>query len=172
MFTIEYDNTISEIETAAKMFWKKYALRRTLLFSGAFLIIISVLIFRIATDTGAGIISWILLGLGLGLLTNLWLKPARRRKHLLLALQNMYQEKYAAEFCETAIEIQTLIQSHQDEQVEKSRYEPANDELFSQETHELFLLYVNRWSTIIFPKRCMSEQQINDLRSYFTNKKI
>jgi hypothetical protein len=169
---IQYDNELHEIETAARMFWYKYALRRTVMLSFVFAILVAVMIIRISM--GQGIIAWILMGLSAGFLANLWLKPRRQRKKLLFALDMMYQEKYEAAFCDNAIEIETLInsESEEHEQIEKSRYDLATEELYSVETAELFLLYINRWSTVVFPKRCMSEQEIESLRTYFEEKKI
>jgi hypothetical protein len=172
--TINYDNTLDEIETASKLFWRKYALKRTMMLSVVFQIIIATSILRIADSAGESrIISWIIMGFAGGFLANLWLKPRRRRKLLLFALSTMNRETYTAAFSDSSIEIETRIQSDaEQEQTDKSQYQLDSEELCSIETDEMFLLCVNRALVHAFPKRCMSEADIENLRKYFTEKRI
>jgi hypothetical protein len=165
---INYNNTIPEIVTATKSFWRRYALKRTVMLSLVFAILIGVMITRITM--GQGIIAWILMGLSAGLLANLWLKPARKRKKLIQALNLMYQESYEVTFCDEAIEIRTLVQSEEEEEIAESKYGLNEEELFATEKQDMFLLYVNRTLIHVFPKRCMSEEQIEGLRNYFEEK--
>jgi len=174
---INYDVTIPECETGFMQLWKKYSLKRTILFSVVFLIgaalFINMILKNLSSEGGLMFgIGGIGTGLSLGLLASLWLKPRRVWKKIAATLEMTYEERYTATFTENEIEIETLIQSEEDESVDKSRFVLAEEELYSKETNELFLLFVNRWLTYVFPKRCMSEQEANQLRDYFTLKRI
>ncbi|MCL1865997.1 MAG: YcxB family protein [Oscillospiraceae bacterium] len=193
MLKINYDNTIDECETAFMLFWRKYSMMKTVLYSLVFVIGIIISASLIWGDSG--IIGWILLGLSAGFLLNLWLKPRRTCKKLAATLTLMNEEKYRAFFSDNDIEIETIIscdkesteseeasgessesdeseQSEQSEIVENSVYSLLKEEMTSRETAELFLLFVNRSLIYTFPKRCMSEKEINGLREYFVLKKI
>jgi len=211
---INYDVTIDETKTAFMAFWRKYQLKRTVLFSIVFAIGITLSVNLILNN--AGIIGWVLLGLAAGLLANLWLKPRRSCKKLTQVLELMDEEKYSATFNANEIEIETLIKKTQpldneiadentespkntespentenpenaenpententknideaDEIRQNSVYSLATEELYSKEIRNLFLLYVNRSLIYVFPKRCLSEQQIEGVRNYFAEKNI
>jgi len=167
---INYDVTIPETETAFMLFWRKYALRRNVLLSIVYGIAIGIFIDLIAK--GSTMIGGIGMGLAVGMLFSMWLKPFRAKKKLVEALETMNEEKYTAIFSESEIEIETVVNSENEEAVDKSTYPIATEELYSNETETLFLLYVNRSLVYVFPKRCLSEQEINDLRTYFIEKKI
>jgi len=119
-----------------------------------------------------GIVGWIIMGLSAGFLTNLWLKPKRACKRLVMALEMSPEEKYSATFGEDEIEIETLITQEDSEVIDKSQFNITTEELYSMETMDLFLLFVNRALIYTFPKRCLSEQETESLRNYFEEKKI
>ena len=189
MIKIEYDNTIEEIETAFMLFWSRYSLTRTFLFSVVFAISAGLFVNMAVNSGGSGItmpIGGIGTGLSLALLANLWLKPRRAKKKLSQALSLMGEERYSAEFGERQIEIQTIAvvepsepDSEQEDSGESaeperstSTYNIATEELYSRETPLMFVLFVNRGLIYLFPKRCLSEQQIAQLREYFVAKNI
>jgi len=167
---INYDVTIPEMQTAFMQFWAKYSLKRTIMFSIVFMIAIFISITMIINNQG--IIAWILMGLAAGFLANLWLKPRRACKRLVMVLNTMYEEKYSAVFGDSAIEIETIVHSEETEEVDKSEYALASEELYSKETRDLFLLFVNRALVYTFPKRCLTKKEAEDLRTYFIEKRI
>ena len=67
--TINYDNTIEEIETAFILNWRKYHLRRTIMLSMVFLISMTLCIITIINR--GGILWWMLMGLSAGFCGNL-----------------------------------------------------------------------------------------------------
>jgi len=163
---IEYDNTMQETQTAFMALWKKYSIKSTLALSSAFVIFIAVAVFSIVTNDS--ILWWVMLGLFCGLLANIWLKPRRACKKLIQALETMDEEKYAVIFGEDSIEVETITATD----TVNSKYLHTQEELYSKETQDLFLLFVNRSLIHVFPKRCMDESQAEKIRSYFEEKRI
>jgi hypothetical protein len=172
MIKIDYEVTIPEMEIGFMAHWRKYSMRRTILLTIAFCIGIFLFGSMIAREGSAPLIGGIGAGLTAGMTVSLWLKPRRACKKLSQALAMMYEEKYTAVFGENAIEIETIVQSEDDEIVEKSEYAHASEYLYSKETRDLFLLFVNRGLIHVFPKRCMSEETVAELRDYFNEKRI
>jgi hypothetical protein len=164
---INYDVTIPETETAFMMFWRKYVMKRTMMFSLVFLIAAGLSVNMVLN--GMRMAGGIITGLSLGFMVNLWLKPYRLKKKIAMACEMTKDEKYSAMFGEKEIEIETITAN---EEVDKSIYTIGAEELFSKETDGLFLLYVNKALVHVFPKRCLSEQEIEELRNYFTSKGI
>ncbi|MCL2754679.1 MAG: YcxB family protein [Oscillospiraceae bacterium] len=169
---ISYDNTIEEFKTAFMLFWRRYALRRTILLSLVFCIAIFLFVNMIFRGSYGLPIGGVGSGLAAGMLLSLWLKPFRARKKLVYALEMSYEEKYTATFGEDTIEVETVVCGDDGEEIAKSEYCIATEYLYSKETRELFLLYVNRALIHVFPKRCMNEQEIEGLQGYFKKMRI
>lgn len=108
LFEITYDNTIPEIETAFRLFQKKYALRRLAIFTVVYLIVIALGVNFIVTDYTKPY-GYILCALGLGVLVSTWTKPAGVRKRVVATLSEFSEEKYTAVFSDDRIEICTEI---------------------------------------------------------------
>jgi hypothetical protein len=172
MLRIDYDVTIPEMEAGFMAHWRKYSLKRTILLSVAFAIGIFMFARMIGNGGSAPLIGGIGAGLSAGVLISLWLKPRRACKKLVMALEMMYEEKYSATFGDSSIEIETIVQSEEESAVEKSEYAHATEHLYSKETPELFLLFVNRALIHVFPKRCMTDETVSELRNYFNEKRI
>ncbi len=203
LFEIKYDNNITEIETAFKLFYKKYATRRMIIFTIVYAIVIALGINLIVTNYTAPY-GYILTALGLGVLVNTWTKPVSVRKKLVATLSELNEEKYTAVFGEDRIEISTEIIESSEEtetvaittkgiitveenseaakelaeqeppkpEIQKSVYKLAETELFSMETGDCFLLFVNRSLIHVFPKRCLSDEESRLLSEYFDDKAI
>ncbi len=58
------------------------------------------------------------------------------------------------------------------EKPETSVINLATEELYSKEDEEMFCLFVNRALVYVFPKRCMTDEQIKKLHDYFYDKAI
>ena len=173
MLEINYNVTIPESETAFMLFWKKYCLRRTVMFSVVFAISVTLFVNMMLGGETMFMVGGIGAGLSAGFMASLWLKPFRIRKRLVAALEMMGEEKYTVSLNDDTIEIETISESEDEtEKTEKSVYRISEEELFSKETQEMFILCVNKALFYVFPKRCMSQPQIEDLRTYFNKKRI
>ncbi len=195
-FEIKYDNTLDEISKGYTLFWKKYALRRTIVFTVVYAIALGVGIDFVVRDH-TNMPGYILIVIGLGMIFSTWTKPYYAKKKLLKTLESFGEERYSAVFSEQKIVIDTEILP--DEQLEtvavtsrgvmtvgegveipedkvikheKTKIDLRTEKLDSAETDEMFLLYVNRSLIYIFPKRCLSEEQKEKLKNYFEDKNI
>jgi len=169
LFTISYDNNITEVETAYKFFWKKYAVRRMVLMSFAYGVFAGVFIYMIVRDY-TGLAGWIGAGFALGLLVSIWLKPARAIKKIAAVFENSDEERYSATFYEDRIEVETVVVSDNSEiseKTDKTVIVISTEELYGAEKENMFILFVNRSLIYVFPKRCLSEEQTGKLREYF-----
>lgn len=195
-FEIKYDNTLDEISKGYTLFWKKYALKRTIVFTVVYAIALGVGIDFVVRDH-TNMPGYILIVIGLGMIFSTWTKPYYAKKKLLKTLESFGEERYSAVFSEQKIVIDTEILP--DEQLEtvavtsqgvmtvgegveipedkvikhdKTKIDLRTERLDSAETDEMFLLYVNRSLIYIFPKRCLSEEQREKIKNYFDDKNI
>ena len=195
-FDIKYDNSDQEIETAYKLFQKKYMLRRNIIFS---------VVYAIAAGLGVNFVivnnvsmaGYILTVIGLGMLFSTWARPYYARKKLMKTLESLGGETYTAVFADKNITVDTEILPNEETETvaitrdgvmpveegveippeqeikhDKTKIELTSNTLDSMETEEMFLLFVNRALIYIFPKRCLSEEQVEKVRSYFDDKNI
>ncbi len=195
-FEIKYDNTLDEISKGYGLFWKKYALRRTVIFTAVYAIALGIGI-DFAVHDHTSMPGYILIVIGLGMIFSTWTKPYYAKKKLLKTLESFGEERYTAVFSDTRIVIDTEILPEQQletvavtsqgvmtvgEDVEipeekiikhdKTKIDLRTERLDSVETEDLFLLFVNRSLIYIFPKRCLSEEQTGKLKNYFDDKNI
>lgn len=193
---IKYNNTLTEIETGYKLFQLKYMLKRNIMFSLVYAIAAGIgIIFIIREYTNFP--GYILFVIGLGMIFSTWARPYYARKRLIKTLESFSDEKYSAVFEDTRIVIDTeILPEDQTETVaitssgvmtmdqdmeipeeqeikhEKTKIELRSNTLDSMETPEMFLLFVNRSLIYIFPKRCLTEEEIGKLKNYFEDKNI
>ncbi|MCL1823697.1 MAG: YcxB family protein [Oscillospiraceae bacterium] len=199
MFQITYDNNIPEIKRAYTLFRRKYTLRKMIV--PVILCLITIVfgvdfIRRDAVDFK----GYVLLALGAAMLFSLFLRPFTAQKKLVSTIEAMGEEKYTARFFDDKIEVDTEIIPEEAEteivavtkhgacvvenpevleeakeqltQPETSVIGLATEELYSVEDEEVFCLFVNKALIYIFPKRCMSAEQITELQKYFKDKAI
>ena len=81
-FEIKYDNTLDEISKGYSSFWKKYALRRTVIFTVVYAIALGIGIDFVIHDY-TSMPGYILIVIGLGMIFSTWTKPcyAKKIKH-------------------------------------------------------------------------------------------
>lgn len=195
-FEIKYDNSNAEIETAYKLFQKKYMLKRNIIFTVVYAIAAGLGV-NFVIGNSANMAGYILMVLGLGMLFSTWARPYYARKKLMKTLESFSGETYTATFAQTHITVDTEILPDEEtetvavtrdgvmtvgEDVEippeqeikhdKTKIELAANTLDSMEIEEMFLLFLNRSLIYIFPKRCLSEEQIGKVRDYFEDKNI
>lgn len=193
---IKYNNTLTEIETGYKLFQHKYMLKRNIIFSLVYAIAGGIGISFIIRDY-TNFPGYILFVIGLGMIFSTWARPYYARKRLIKTLESFSDEKYSAVFEDTRIVIDTeILPEDQTETVaitssgvmtmdqdmeipeeqeikhDKTKIELRSNTLDSMETPEMFLLFVNRSLIYIFPKRCLTEEEIGKLKNYFEDKNI
>ena len=109
--SIKFDNKPEEIEAAYKAFHNKYTLRRKLIYTVIYLIVVVLaadLVIRDYTNP-AGYIAG---GLGLGILVFNWIKPVLIRKKMMEGLADLgTDELYTMTLYDDRIEIETEITS-------------------------------------------------------------
>ena len=199
MFQITYDNTIPEIKRAYSYYRRKYSIPKMILPA---ILCVFTLIFGVdfIRRNSSDFTGYVLLALGAGMLISLLSRPFVMQKKLVKTVESLNDEKYTARFFDDRIEIETeIIPEEQEtetiavtrngvdgvenpevlEEAEKQIEQPeasviglATEELFSVEDEEIFCLFVNKALIYIFPKRCMTEEQIKELQEYFKNKSI
>lgn len=195
-FDIKYDNSNEEIETAYKLFQKKYMLRRNIIFSIVYAIAAGLGVNFVLGNSG-NIAGYILTVIGLGMLFSVWARPVYARKKLMKTLESFGGETYTAAFAESHITIDTEILPDEETEIvavtrdgvmpvgedveippeqeikhDKTKIELTANMLDSMETEDMFLLFLNRSLIYIFPKRCLSEEQVGKVRNYFDDKNI
>jgi hypothetical protein len=166
---ISYDNRTDEIMEAMKRFHRRFGRTRRILMYIAYGIAIVLGVNMIVVDF-TGWYGYVLTGMGVFFLSQQIYHPVMARKRLAAALENMSEERYSATFREDYIEIDTLVINA--EQTDKTYIKLGSEELHSEETSGSFLLYVNRRLVYLFPKRCLTGEQAERLRGYFTGKGI
>lgn len=222
--TINYDNSLEEIELTMKVFYKKLNFKRNIGFSIVYLIFIAICIYMIGTNAG-GQMAVLALLLCVGFMFNLWFSPFQKRARILKELSGMKQELYLARFYETRLEVETVFAEESDvdnsEVLEKSdnlqSFEGLSDSertdnadgtdkldnshenveltdeidgenaesssnlpvksiydytLYSPvfvKTDELFLISLGGHYVHCFPKRCLSDEEIQKLDEYYSN---
>ena len=195
-FDIKYDNSNQEIETAYKLFQRKYMLKRNIIFTVVYAIAAGLGV-NFVIGNSANMAGYILIVLGLGMLFSTWARPVYARKKLMKTLESLGGETYTAAFAEKHITIDTEILPDEETEIvavtrdgvmtvgegveippeqeikhDKTKIELAANMLDSMETEEMFLLFLNRALIYIFPKRCLSEEQTEKVRNYFDDKNI
>lgn len=106
---VRFDNTPVEIEAAYKAFHDKYTLRRKIIYTVIYLIVIVLAADLIVRDQ-ANIAGYIAGGLALGILIFNWVKPVLIRKKMLQGMAELgTDETYNMSLFEDRIEIETEI---------------------------------------------------------------
>lgn len=195
-FEIKYDNTLDEISKGYNMFWKKYALKRMIVFTVVYAIALAIGI-DFVVGNPSNMPGYILIAIGLGMISSTWIKPYVHKKRLFKTLESFGEERYTVVFSDEKITVDTEILPDEqletvavtsygvmtvgedveipEEQIikhEVTKLDLRTEKLDSAETENMFLLYVNRALIYIFPKRCLSEEQIGKIRAYFDDKNI
>lgn len=200
-FEIKYDNTLPEIETGYKLFQRKYMMKRNIIFTVVYTIALGIgvdfIVNGILNGNYVNMPGYILFVIGAGMIFSTWARPYYARKKLMKTLQSFGEEKYTAKFEDTRIVIDTeilpdeetetvavtsrgVMTMDQDMEIpeeqeikhDKTKIELRSNTLDSMETEELFLLFLNRSLIYIFPKRCLTDEEKNNLKNYFDDKNI
>jgi hypothetical protein len=149
---------------------------------------------------GVSFVGYVLTALSSAMLISLWMRPHTAEKKLISVIEQMGEERYTARFYDDRIEIDTEIipvdaetetvaitkhgvnvveNPELIEEAEARCLKPetsvigiTTERLYSVEDREMFCLFVNKALIYIFPKRCMSGNQIEQVKRYFEEKAI
>lgn len=106
---VRFDNSLEEIEAAYKAFHDKYTLRRKIIYTVIYLIVIVLAADLIIRDQ-ANIAGYIAGGLALGILVINWVKPVLIRRKMLQGMAELgTDEVYNMSLFEDRIEVETEI---------------------------------------------------------------
>lgn len=203
LFQIEFDSTTEEIGKAYKIFQNKYALKKKILYTIIYIIVLILgidLIFKNPTSPAGYIAS----GLSLGILLFNWIKPELIRKKLMKNLAELdNNERYIMSFYDTKLVVQTIIDKSQptetvaitskgvytveegseaekempadaikDEEIPPTTYNLSETELCFYEKEDLLMIFINRSYIQTIPLRCLSAEQLEQVRGYYTDKTL
>lgn len=202
LFQINFDAKTAEIESAYKTFQNKYALKKQIIYTFVYLIVIVLgvdLIIKNPTSPA----GYIATGLAAGILLFNWIKPVTIRKRLMKTLSELNDEAYIMSFYDTKIEIETIIDKSaptetiaitssgvytveegseaakempadavKDEEIPKTVYQLSETDISFTEKDNLFMMFVNRSYIHTIPLRCLSEAEQEQVRSYYTEKNL
>lgn len=202
LFDVKFDAKPEEIEISYKAFQNKYALRKRVIYTFVYLIVI-VLGVDLIIKNPSSIAGYIATGLSAGILLFNWIKPVTIRKKLIKTLSELNDETYIMSFFDEKIEIETLIDTSSPtetvaittsgiytveegseaekelsqnppvtEEVPKTIYRLSETEICFSEKDELIMMFVNRSYIHTIPKRCLSEEQIKLIEAYYTDKTL
>ncbi len=109
LFELRFDAHTDEIETAYKAFQNKYTLKKRILYTFAYLIVL-VLGVDLIVKNPTGIPGYTATWLAAGILFFHWSKPLTIRKKLVQTLSELDDETYTASFYDDKIVIETVIE--------------------------------------------------------------
>ena len=191
VLSVKFDNRPEEIEAAYKAFHNRYTLRRKLLYTVIYLIVVVLaadLVIRDYTNP-AGYIAG---GLGLGILVFNWIKPGTDERYTM----TLYDDRIEIETEITSAEKETEIVEinsrgvfpveegspaakeiaenpdlvRDDTQIEKTVYRLAETEIAMADIRDLLLIFVNRSFIHAVPKRCLGTDEMLAFKAYFEEK--
>ncbi len=206
LFKVTFDAKTEEIEKAYITFQNRFSLRKKIIYTVVYAIVI-VLGIDLILKNPSGPAGYIATGLALGILVYNWVKPVLIRKKLVTTLSELNDETYTASFFDDRIEIETVISEDDAEteivavtskgvykveegsdamkeleenpellkdetKPEKTVYKLAETEILFEEKDELFLIFVNRAYIHTIPKRCLSDIEQQQLKTYFGDKAL
>lgn len=200
LFQITFDASSGEIETAYKAFQTKYALKKRIIYTIVYAIVI-VLGVDLIIKNPSSPAGYIATGLAAGILLFNWIKPVTIRKKLIKTLDELNDETYKMSFFDTKLEIETIIDESaptetvaitssgvytieegseaekeipadalKKEEIPKTVYQLSETDICFEEKDGLFMLFINRSFIHTIPVRCLSDGEQKMVRDYFTEK--
>ena len=200
LFQITFDASSGEIETSYKAFQTKYALKKRIIYTIVYAIVI-VLGVDLIIKNPSSPAGYIATGLAAGILLFNWIKPVTIRKKLIKTLDELNDETYKMSFFDTKLEIETIIDESaptetvaitssgvytieegseaekeipadalKKEEIPKTVYQLSETDICFEEKDGLFMLFINRSFIHTIPVRCLSDGEQKMVRDYFTEK--
>lgn len=200
LFDIRFTAETPEIETGYKAFQNHFLLKKKVLYTIVYVIVL-VLGIDLIVKNPTGMAGYIASGLSLGILLFNWIKPIMIRKKLMASLDALgTNEEYEMSFYDNKIEVETIIDQNAEmetvaitangiytvepgseaekelteevktPEVERSVYRLSETELALDEKNGLLLIYINRSNFQTIPLRCLSEEDAGKVREYFSER--
>lgn len=187
LVSFKYDNTLEEIDSAMKTFQWHFASKRGLFsiiaYSLLSVAVVVAIIINIVSKSSV-IFSIVALMFCLFGLVYSATDKKRTRNKTIEALKDMNPEEYSCTIFDDKIELETIIKpktnevnlkidENADEEIIsplKSVFIFGNDLLNFDENEESLLLIFNRQQIYCFPKRCLTPEQEESVRSILTEK--
>lgn len=202
LFEIRFTADTPEIETGYKAFQNRFLLKKKVLYTIVYVIVL-ILGIDLIVKNPTGIAGYIASGLSLGILLFNWIKPIMIRKKLMASLDALgTSEEYEMSFYDNKIEVETIIDPNAETEtvaitangiyavepgseaekelseevktpeVERSIYRLSETELALDEKNGLLLIYINRSNFQTIPLRCLSEEEAKLVRNYFSDRNL
>ena len=200
LFSITFDAKTEEIAEAYTAFQNRYTLRKKIIYTVVYLIVV-VLGIDLIIKNPANPAGFIATGLAAGILLFNWIKPLTVKKKLMQTLSELNDETYVMSFYDDKLVVETIIDVSADtetvaitptgvytveegseaekeltenppkeEEIQKSTYNLSETEIFFEEKNGIFMVYFNRAFIQTIPVRCLSADEQQQVRSYFSEK--
>ncbi len=200
LFSITFDAKTEEIAKAYTAFQNKYTLRKKIIYTVVYLIVV-VLGVDLIIKNPSNLAGFIATGLALGILLFNWIKPVMIKKKLMRTLSELGDETYVMSFYDDKLTVETIIDntaetetvaitSHgvftveegseaekelmenppKEEEIQKSVYNLSETEVSFMEKDSIFMVFLNRAFIQTIPLRCLSEEEQQQVRNYFSEK--
>ncbi len=183
LLSFSYDNTLEEIDGAMKSYQQKFGNKRRAVVLIAYSVLTIAAIVLIVLDPGSILPYAALIFCLFNLYFNLTDKK-RMRKKIIEAIKDTNPEDYIASVYENKIEIDTIIKPKDNEikienedDMENQNISPVKnvfvfgtDMLDFAENDDSLLLIASKHQTYCFPKRCLTKDQEEKLRSILQEK--
>lgn len=200
LFSITFDAKTEEIAEAYTAFQNRYTLRKKIIYTVVYLIVV-VLGIDLIIKNPANPAGFIATGLAAGILLFNWIKPLTVKKKLMQTLSELNDETYVMSFYDDKLVVETIIDVSADtetvaitptgvytveegseaekeltenppkeEEIQKSTYNLSETEIFFEEKNGIFMVYFNRAFIQTIPVRCLSADEQQQVRRYFSEK--
>lgn len=200
LFSITFDAKTEEIAEAYTAFQNKYTLRKKIIYTVVYLIVV-VLGIDLIIKNPTNLAGFIATGLALGILLFNWIKPVMIKKKLMKTLSELGDETYVMSFYDDKLTVETIIDntaetetvaitSHgvftveegseaekdlmenppKEEEIQKSVYKLSETEVLFMEKNSIFMVFLNRSFIQTIPMRCLSDEEQTKVRNYFSEK--
>lgn len=200
LFSIEFDAKTEEIAEAYTAFQNRYTLRKKIIYTVVYVIVI-VLGIDLIIKNPSSPAGFIATGLSAGILLFNWIKPLTVKKKLMQTLSELNDETYIMHFYDDKLTVETIIDTSaetetvaitskgiytveegseaekellenpaEEEEIQKSVYNLSETEIFFEEKNGIFMVFLNRAFIQTIPLRCLSDEQQQQVRSYFSEK--
>lgn len=200
LFSITFDAKTEEIAEAYTAFQNKYTLRKKIIYTVVYLIVV-VLGIDLIIKNPSNLAGYIATGLALGILLFNWIRPVMIKKKLMRTLSELGDETYVMSFYDDKLTVETIIDKSaetetvaitstgiytveegseaekelmenppKEEEIQKSVYNLSETEVSFMEKNSIFMVFLNRAFIQTIPMRCLSEEEQQQVRNYFSEK--
>ena len=200
LFSITFDAKTEEIAEAYTAFQNRYTLRKKIIYTVVYLIVI-VLGVDLIIKNPTNLAGYIATGLAAGILLFNWIKPLTIKKKLMQTLSELNDETYVMSFYDDKLTVETIIDKTaetetvaittkgiytveegseaekellenpvKEEEIQKSVYNLSETEILFEEKNGIFMVFLNRAFIQTIPVRCLSDEEQQMVRNYFSEK--